>query len=213
MSRNLSANMIAATTAATVSPIILVRADFASGVLRLHSGYGNLTFGGETYLGVGHLGKISTVEEDGDLAVYGVNFELSGIPSEYIAVFLTEHYQGRSIRAWLAIMNSDGTLQSGEYEFFTGRMDFAKVEEGPETSTITISAENELADLRRSRERRYTHEEMRMRKPAEMGFEFVTALQNKTIMWGRVYRPGEAPGSNGVPPSYTLPGNAGWHTP
>ena len=207
MSRNLSANMVTATTAAVVRPLVFVRADFASGVLRVHSGYGTLTLGGESYLGVGHLGKISQVEEDTDLAVYGVNFELTGIPTEYISLFLTEQYQGRSIRAWLVIANADGSLQSGEYEFFTGRMDYSTVIEGPETSTIVIAAENELADLRRSRERRYTHEEAKLRFPSERGFEYVTGLQNKTINWGRVYRPGETPAGTGGPPLYTIPGN------
>ena len=209
MSRNLSANMVTATSAPTITPIIFVRADFASGAVRVHSGYGTLTFLGESYLGTGHLGKISAIEEDPDLAVYGVSFELSGIPSEYIALFLTEQYQGRSIRAWLALMDSAGALQSGEYEFFTGRMDYAKVQEEAETATITIQAENELADLRRSRERRFTHEEAKLRFPTELGFEYVAALQNKTIMWGRVYKPGEATGSTGtsggLPPAYTQP--------
>jgi hypothetical protein len=207
MSRNLSANMVTATSAPTITPIIFVRADFASGAVRVHSGYGTLTFLGESYTGTGHLGKISAIEEDTDLAVYGVSFELSGIPSEYIALFLTEQYQGRSIRAWLALMDSAGTLQSGEYEFFTGRMDYAKVQEDVENATISIQAENELADLRRSRERRFTHEEAMLRFPTEKGFEYVTSLQNRTIMWGRVYKAGESssggmPSNGGKPPGY-----------
>lgn len=195
MARELSSAIQTAIASPTMIPLILVRADFDSGPLRLHSGYGTITFNSEDYLGVGHLGKISQVEEGLDLATASVSFELSGIPSEHLALALGEHYVGRKIQAWLGVFLhlADGTmeLQADPFEFFTGRMDTMTIEEGAETSTIAIAAESELVDLTRSRERRYTHEEVRLHYPSEMAFEYVAGLQEKTINWGKVYKDGE----------------------
>ncbi|QPG06565.1 hypothetical protein IT774_05170 [Salinimonas marina] len=45
--------------------IYLLRLAFPSGPIRIHSGIGEKTYNGETYLGVGSLGSISTLSEDG----------------------------------------------------------------------------------------------------------------------------------------------------
>lgn len=70
------------------------------------------------------------------------------------------------------------------YEFFNGRLDVPVIDEGAEMSTIAISYESELVDLDKPRARRYTSEDQKADYPADLGFDFVPALQDKTVVWG-----------------------------
>lgn len=194
MSRNLSTNTINATSALLVLPIVFVEVAFSSGYLSLHTGYGDLTFNGSTYTGAGGLLGISEVEEDTDTCSHGCRFSLNGLDAGMTAAFLQEQYQGRPVRAWLAFFNADGsqTLLADPYEFFTGRLDTASMSVDGDSAALEASAESELIDLRRSREQRYTHVNMTRLNPTDKGFEFVEGIQNRAILWGKVYREGEA---------------------
>lgn len=194
MARNLSASTITATTAAVVLPVIFVEVVFTSGALRLHTGFGPLTLNGNTFSGTGGLLGVSSVEEDGDLASHSASFRLGGLDPAMLAAFLQEHYQGRQVRAWLAFFNADGsgTLLADPFEFFTGRLDTAGFTDTAESLTISARAESELVDLRRSRELRFTDPIMKVLHPNDRGFEHVEKIQNRTIIWGKYYREGEA---------------------
>ena len=98
--------MAAALTADNVIPVMLVELDFLSGFVRVHSAVGNITFEGNTYVGTGQLGTISTIEESTELQAYGLRLQLTGIPNTLISTALTEHYQGRAARIWAGAMDS-----------------------------------------------------------------------------------------------------------
>jgi hypothetical protein len=60
-----------------------------------------------------------------------------------------------------------------------------KIDEGAESSAISVYVESRLIDLQRPRERRYTSESQKSRFPNDRGFEFVEDLQAKKFQWGR----------------------------
>lgn len=220
MTRTIDAAAIAELTKTQVKPALLATLDFASGMLRVWSGVGPLVYDGETYLGVGTLGEISPLEESGQGMVRATNLtmRLSGIPSTYLSLALTEEYQGREVTVSLGFFTPETispVLEGGEtfidtdvafvdtdvafvdggttwtYEstltvipLWVGRMDVMMIDEGPETSAITVTAESELADLKRPRVRRYTHEDQQQLYPGDMGFEFVSGVMDLEIGWG-----------------------------
>ena len=59
------------------------------------------------------------------------------------------------------------------------------IEEGADTSTITVSVESKLIDLERARTLRYTDESQKARFPNDKGFQYVNDLQDKKFNWGR----------------------------
>ena len=63
MSRGLSSGMQTAAAATTVRPAILGYFDFASDVVRIWTGVGSLSWGGNTYLGMGDFLSIERVIE------------------------------------------------------------------------------------------------------------------------------------------------------
>ena len=65
-------------------------------------------------------------------------------------------------------------------------MDTVEIVDGGSTATITMMVENRLRDLDRARTRRYTDADQQSRYPNDRGLEYVPALQEIDIPWGRV---------------------------
>ena len=202
MSRALSAEMLAVATADIVRPIYLVKAEFDSTPpedrnLYLWSGFGDLTFNGKNYLGVGNLLSISAVDESTDLTASGASIVLSGIQSPLLAIARDEDYQGRPITIYLGALDDTGDLIASPMVLFSGFMDVMTIAEAGETSTISVTAENKLIAFDRSYVRRYTAEDQKIDYPNDMGFEFVAKIADQEIIWGRASpASGQGSGSN-----------------
>lgn len=182
--RDGDAQVIAASGGEVVRPVLLSALDWPSGMVRLTSAPFNVTWGGNTYLGVGDLGEISRVEEGPETKSYGITLALSGIRPEYLNEVTTSPVQGRSCRLWFGMLDDSHQLIGDPLEIFGGRMDVATVEMGA-TCTITVSAESRLVDWERPRVRRYTHEDQQAAFPGDRGLEFVVGMIEVELLWGR----------------------------
>ena len=189
MSRVLSSGMQAVAIADVVRPIFLVRMVFDSGEspneLNLWSGVGDLSYDSETYTGVGDLLAISPVTETSDMQASGLNVTLTGVKSSLVVIAKDHEYQGRPLTVMLGAFDASGSLIANPTIVFSGFMDTMTISESGETSTIKISVENKLIAFERSKIRRYTSEDQKIDHPTDKGFEFVTAVTQKEIIWGR----------------------------
>lgn len=189
MSRALSSAMQAVSTADVVRPIFLVRMVFDSGEtpneLNLWSGVGDLTYDSETYTGVGDLLGISPVTETSDMQASGINVTLTGVKSSLVVIAKDHEYQGRPLTVLLGAFDASGDLVADPTVIFAGFMDTMTIAESGETSTISIACENKLIAFERAKVRRYTAEDQKIDHPTDKGFEFVTAIVEKEIIWGR----------------------------
>ena len=68
-------------------------------------------------------------------------------------------------------------------------MDAIEIDEGPETSTLRVSAESRLVDLQRSRERRFTHEDQQIDFSGDLGLEYMARAQSTPYQWGAKTHP------------------------
>jgi hypothetical protein len=179
-----------------------------SGPLYFWTGLGDLTIGNITYTGTGSMLQISEVKETADIAAAGATLTLSGIPTEILALALQEPYQGRLcyIKFGMIGANKDFLLkQDGSFilledssaidistgdpnvltTLFTGYMDQMAIEEGPDTSIISLAVESKLIDLDRPRVQRYTSASQKARYANDLAFDFIPDLQDKPLSWGR----------------------------
>lgn len=184
MARSLSAGMITEVTAKTLSPILLMKAEFDSGDLLLWTGVGSITYNSDSYTGAGGMINVSPITESVNTQANGVEFALRGIPNDLIALALSEQYQGRFITCWFACLDTSGAIVSSPYQLFKGRMDVLEILEAGETSTLTMRCENLLIDLQRIKVRRYTDEDQKALYAGDRGCEFVTQLQDRELIWG-----------------------------
>jgi len=149
----------------------------------LWGGYGNITWGGKTWVGTGDLGGISPIDETGDLAANGVQLTLSGIPSAAIAAAFSVDFQGCAGRIYLGLFSADGHLLDTPATLFDGLVDSSAFQDTGQTSTITVNLEKELID-RRDEVRRFTHEDQQIDHPGDHYLEYVPWLAQNQIYFG-----------------------------
>jgi len=200
--RDVTAPVKAELSKGVVYPALFVEMLFDGGTLRLWSGYGDRLFGGSddsseiveattkanphTFTGSGTMGTISAIQENaGDVRAAGVQLSLSGIPSDMLALTLTdtEPVQGRPCTIWIAFFDPNWVLIADAVKLNGYQMDYSTIDEGGDTCKITVFAESILADLERPRVRRYTHEDQQALYPGDRGLEYVAGIQNKEFTW------------------------------
>jgi len=205
--RNLTAGVTAETEAAQTTAVAFVELDFASGPVRCWTGVGPVTAAmpGEaavTWEGVGDLGRIEAVAESSDRRQNGVRFALSGVNNALLGTALTEDYQGRRARMWIAFVDAAGAIIADPVPVFGGLMDVMETADGDATGTITLDCESREAQLARASTSLLTDQEQQRLYPGDRGLEFVQELQSKEILWGA---PSPMPASGPGPGSSISP--------
>lgn len=194
MSRTLTTALASAFAAQTVAPVFLLRAEFPSGTVRLHSGIGGLTFNSETYLGVGSLGGISPITETLDGSANNLVVALTA-SSSIIALALTEDPRGRSAKLYLGALSlSTGTLIVDPVQRYSGTINHMSHQDDGETASVALNIVHERGDQERPLERRLTNEDQQRLYPGDRGLEYVASIPNQSFTWGnatvKVAQPG-----------------------
>ena len=200
MSRGLTAGALAQIAATELQPILLFLAEFQSGTIYIWNGIGDLSWNSQTWTGVGTFMSFSDIEESTEVKAVGATITLNGIPSDLVSTALSDVRQNKPGKLYLGFLSS-GSIVSDPYLIFAGRLDVVHLDESSEGSTISLQYESRLIDLSRPRVFRYTPEDQEREFAGDLGMEFVPALQDKKVTWGRVSNavPSGA-GSGGAPP-------------
>jgi len=184
MSRDLTSSVQTAIEATQVQPFLLFEGLFSSGYVRMWSGYGDIVWDARTWTGVGNLMGISAVQETSEIQANGITVTMNGIPSELISLALQESEQGKSGKVYLGFLDESGVIADPTM-IFEGKLDIPAIQEEGDTSTISITYESRLINLQRSRESRFTNEEQQREYDGDLGCEFVPAMKEVTLTWGR----------------------------
>lgn len=187
--RGLSNDMQAAVESGEVRPVFLVKMEFDSGeaIEELHvwTGNGNLTYSGDTYTGLGDLLSISEIQESSEIQATGITVSLTGAKTSLVTLAKNQDYQGRPLTLYFGAFDAAGDLIADPMVAFSGLMDVMSITEAGEYSTINIAVESRLIALEQTRIRRYTDQDQKIDHPTDKGFEFVTSIVEKEILWGR----------------------------
>lgn len=168
----------------TVRPVIFVEAEFADGTVYMWSGIGPIAWDGQTWLGLGWLGKVTAMAETTTGQARGVTLELSGIPSNLIGEAVAQASAQYPVIIWLGFLDASGAVIADPEKRFSGRMDVVRIAEGGDTSSIQINVESKLIDLQRARERHYTDQDQKIDYPSDDGFMYVNGIQELSVVWG-----------------------------
>ena len=158
MARDIHADTIAEVQTDDVIPYFMALIDTDGGEVLVWSGYedyvSSVSGGSKTYIGAGELGVLSTIQESQSLSARGITLSLSGVPPARISQALNDLQQVRLVRVFMGFFTASTRVAiNSEFEIFTGQTDIPTINEGGETATISITAENRLIDLERVRVR------------------------------------------------------------
>lgn len=185
MSRDLTLAFATALTDQSLRPVIFFEGQFATGWVRIWSGLGDVTWNDESWAGAGSLLGLGSLDETGEVVAGGTAVSQSGVPFDLVQMAIEEARQGLPGRIWLWLLGEDGGIIADPVQAFSGRLDVPEIKDDADTCTITISYESRLIDLTVARTWRYTHESQQVLFPCDLGFEYVTAIQDREITWGR----------------------------
>ena len=183
MSRNIDPAMVTALQATVIVPAFLAQITFASQVGYIWTGYGPLTYAGNTYLGVGKLAGIGEITEGIEVQADGTSVSLSGIDPNLYSECMTDIKPGAPAYVWLACLNQ-GLIVGQPLMIFGGFVDKPVVSTGPNDITITLALESRMTNLQRANNRTYTSADQRVKYPDDTAFGWVEQLNDTVDNWG-----------------------------
>lgn len=202
-----------AANAATVSicMVTLVDLNFASGTLYLHDALGTLSYGGNSYSGLGDYGRVDSLEESTETIARTIVLTLAGVPSTLLTDAMTENYQGKvvTLRVGLLDINSLAWIDNPEI-IWEGRMDYMTVTLGQGTAQIQMRCEHRLN--KEPPVARYTDQDQQLAHPGDTFFDLTWQIPLANASWGSitVQHPQNIPPtgrSSGTHPGFGPPGS------
>lgn len=192
-------------------PALFLRIAFETETIYLWSGLGTINSPGPAYnasatfpygtnfLGMGWLGQIQSIPQVADVVAQNVTLLLSGIPTELLTDAIDAVRQNSEATIWVGLLDLNNQIVPDPEQVFDGSMDVPTINEGAETSSISITVENPLIDLNRAPSRRFTDVDQQFQYPEDTGFGFVQLLQDYNVLWPM---PWGTNSSSTPPPNY-----------
>tara|TARA_Y100000114_G_C11746366_1_gene321816 strand:+ start:792 stop:1745 length:954 start_codon:yes stop_codon:yes gene_type:complete len=84
-----------------------------------------------------------------------------------------------------SVIGYNSIIVSDSYTIFDGFMDVMRVNDSGGKANISLNCENQLIALEKPNIRRYTPEDQKIDFPTDKGLEYVAALQDDEVVWGR----------------------------
>lgn len=185
MARTLTGSVSTALAGKQLAPVTFIEADFSGGYARMWNGIGSINWDSKTWLGGGQLLAISQIEESRHIEATSLSVSLSGVDPTMVSVAYGDFSQGRPLRVWLALMDvPNGLVISDPVPIFQGRMDTISDTDTGEQAVITVTAESNLADLKRVRARFYTDQDQQRLFAGDRSMRYLPSLQDRPVYWG-----------------------------
>lgn len=159
-----------------------VRVEFPSGVTKVHSATGELVINGEVYYGVGALGEISVVNEDGSLASKSVSIALNGLDTSLVGTVLNEKCVGCPASIYFVAFDSLGQAIAANL-LYSGYISASAMTAG-NVNAISYTISNVFEKWKEGKPDRYTEESHLASYPDDHIFRYVGQMAERPIYWG-----------------------------
>jgi hypothetical protein len=179
--RTLTVAAAAALASGAVPIALLVEMDLSQ-PLFLNSSNIDLVIAGVTYYGTKGLGKVDAAS-DTPAEVKALNFELSGVPSDRIALALTEPVQGKAVRIKTAIFDPSTYAVLDVHQRWSGLLDVLTISDSPGAATLQVSAEHAGIDLARPSTSLWSDAEQQRLYPGDLFLQFMNDQVEQRIVW------------------------------
>lgn len=160
--------------------------DFASGHLRLWTGPGEITIGGNTYLGMGELARATYPSERAALMSERKTYQLAGaqVDPAIVPESDIDNSFGRQVTEYFGFLHPQTLQLIAEPEInFIGYISNIERVDGSEP-LISVNVEDEAILLEQADGWRYTHEHQQQFYVGDQGFDQVSRIELQEILWG-----------------------------
>ena len=173
---------------------LAVALDFTSGMVRVHDGIGSISWGGNTYDGIGTLGGVESVDESVEVIARPLSLTLSGVDTSLVSTAMTETYQNRTVTIYLGFLDEmTNTVVDTPEVSWEGRMNQMSISSSEGGAAIKLTCEHRLR--REMRIARYTNEDQQLLFSGDRFFDLVTSIKGFVSKWGELSVGGSGIGS------------------
>jgi hypothetical protein len=168
---------------------VAVEIELASGYLRLIDGSGQVTFGGNTFVGLdstyGVLAGLEAITDGFGGTAPSLNITINPPTADAANVLAGEDMQGRTVNIWLGVLPWPGAVNTAPPVLvFSGQVDQGVLAVGLGSRSIALNCvsiwELLFDDAQGVRLSNAYHQAA---WPGELGFQFVTAV-TRQLPWG-----------------------------
>ena len=162
----------------------LVAMYFPTGTVALNSMNRDIDFGGLTYKGAAGLGEISPIKDSAGSEVQGLQFTMSAVAAEILALALADAtvVQGTRVVIRLALIGSDGAVIDAPVDW-DGYLDTMPISADGLTCTITATAESSAVDLLRGNPMTNSNPDQQALYPGDRAMEYIVPQADIPIVW------------------------------
>lgn len=182
--RSLPAELISHYQSAEPNLIFLVELDWPSGVVRAHTGIGDLKINGQLWEGIGNLGGIGEISDDDELGRSELPLEMSVMDEALLGESFRRDAVGREGMVYAAVRDSYGQpVEASFTPMFAGYISDVSTVLG-DNNKITVVLATDTADPRRKRPGRYTNESHQREHTGDEIYKWAAKTADRPIHWG-----------------------------
>lgn len=161
----------------------LIYAQFGNGPMRVWQGVGELSAGGETWIGSAGTVEIKDIQVEQGFIANKIEITLSGVDAQFLVLAeeSKEHVQNRPITVYLQAFGEDWQTIGSPVALWAGLMDRMSFEASVNAAKITLSCETVFATRNRPRASYFTDADQKERSPGDRGLEFIAVLQDRNV--------------------------------
>lgn len=184
--RSLDAAEVAVYSGEHYIEMLFAELRFVSGTLYVHNtGLGPISWGGQTWQGVGSFGGISRIEDSSDLGIRSFTLSLSGIDPVLISTAIDRtDYKDREAIVYRGLIDADYALVATPKVHARGFMDSVTIQRKADVAEILMRCEAESMRLLRGRRPRISPEDHKRRHPGDTLLDRMPDLIDKDAEWG-----------------------------
>ncbi len=142
-----------------------------------------LEWDGNEWLAAGGFLSVGDIAETIDMQIGTVSVALSGVDQSMLSIFLSKEFIDRPLRIWTGFITGN-QLTITPVELFKGYISSVSINDSPDSTGITVSAQNHFADFEKTSGRFTNNADMEKHHSGDTSFKYASSNM-KEIRWGR----------------------------
>jgi hypothetical protein len=136
---------------------------------------------GKTWIGVEQMQVQEVSESSGQ--VDQMQFTLPAVPNDYLSLALSTTIRSKTVVLYLGIFSPDTQEVLQLLRLWSGQLDQMPVKFGPETASITVTAEHRAVAYARPKPSRYTDAEQRRLHAGDKCLQYLISQSQAQDIW------------------------------
>jgi hypothetical protein len=164
-------------------PVTLLAQLDLSQTLYLNASPITITYDGHDWLGAGSLGTVNEVSESAG-EYTSLQFTLSGVPSDMLALALGEVVRNKPVTLSLAILDPATHAVEDVQVIWTGKLDTMTVRQAGGASVISVTAEPNAVEFARPKSFRYTDADQKSHvSGSDNSLRYIVSMAQHQDVW------------------------------